>query len=244
MSTTANAPTPAPVPVQTSCFVLAQVVAKQAATQSLIAGFFGPPGTGKTFSLRYFCATSGFSTVYVTASPSPQRKEIFEELLLATTGQVPNVSTRELRRACEEVLADRQRVVVVDECQNLSWLWHAQLRSLHDHPDAKFALLLAGGTGAERTLKRDKQLWSRVRMRVRFEPLAGQELLNALHAFDPILAATDDDLLVLIDQRDCRGNLRDWTTILQLARPLVAKSHKKDRLTPSVARAVFTLRGV
>jgi DNA transposition AAA+ family ATPase len=230
--------------VHTRYFVLAQTVAREAAEQSLIAGFFGPAGTGKTHSLRYFCETSGFESVFVTAAPSPQRKEIFEEILLAITGQVPTESTRGLRRHCEELLAERQRVLVVDECQNLSWLWHAQLRNLHDHPEAKFALLLSGGFGAEKTLQRDQQLWSRVRMRVKFDKLTGQELLNTLHELDPLLAATDDDLLQQIDQRDCRGNLRDWTTILELSRRLVAGSAKKDRLTPQVVRAVFALRGV
>lgn len=241
---TLTVPQTAHATVQTKSFMLSQVIAKTALDQFSIAGFFGEPGTGKTHAMRHFCTHCDVETVFVTASPSPQAKEIYEEILLCTIGMVHCGSTRELRRLCAEVLAERPRVVVVDECQNLSALWHQQLRSLHDTPDAKFALLLAGGVNAERTLKRDPQLWSRVKMRVHFERLAGQELLDCLAQLHPVLANTDPELLENIDLRDCRGNLRDWVSVLELAIPMLPASRQPDRLTLKVVKAVFTLRGI
>ena len=229
--------------VGTPAFALAQTVARRALEQREIAGFFGDPGTGKTHALRHFQSTCSVETIYVTASPSPQLKEIFEEILLGAGYQPDDVSVRELRRDCQEVLAERPRALIIDECQNLSNLWHQQLRSLHDRPDANFALLLVGGTNAQRTLKRDPQLWSRIEMTVTFEPLCGDVLLQVLAAYHPVLAATDAALLAEIDARDCRGNFRKWRHVLNLALPLLPASSDPERLTPKVVRAVFTLRG-
>lgn len=233
-----------PATVRTKCFVLAQTVAKRAVELSAIAGLFGDPGTGKTHAARHFCATSPVEVVYVTSSPSPQLKEIYEELLFQTLGEMKKGSVRDLRRLCAEVLSERPRVVVIDECQHLSYLWHQQLRTLHDHPEAKFAMLLVGGTNAERTLKRDPQLWSRVKMRVRFEALEGDELLQALAEMHPVFANTDPQLLADIDRKSCRGNLREWATFLELALPLLRGARPHDRLSPKVVRGVFTYRGM
>lgn len=231
------------VTVPTPTFVLAQTVARRAVADAEIAGFFGEPGTGKTHALREFQANAGVETIYVTASPSPQAKEIFEEILLGAGYAPDDVSVRQLRRDCQEVLAERPRALIVDECQHLSYLWHQQLRSLHDHPSAKFALLLGGGSNVVRKLKGDPQLWSRIEMRVTFERLEGQVLLNTLAAYHPVLAKTDPTLLAEIDARDCRGNFRDWAHILQLALGLLPGSAHPDRLTDEVVRAVFALRG-
>jgi DNA transposition AAA+ family ATPase len=230
--------------VQTRYFALAQTVAQMALRQYALAGFFGEPGTGKTHAMRHFCAHCDVETVYVTASPSPQAKEIYEEILLGTVGEVRPGSARELRRLCAEVLSERPRVLVVDECQNLSALWHQQLRSLHDYPNARFALLLSGGVNAERTLQRDPQLWSRVKLRVEFARLEGAELLECLSKLHPALANTDPDLLGDIDLKDCRGNLRNWVSVLELALPMLPGSRHPDRLTPKEVRAVFSVRGI
>lgn len=230
--------------VLTPAFALAQTVARRAVADAEVAGFFGEPGTGKTHALRHFQSTTDVETIYVTTSPSPQLKEIFEEILLGAGCQPDRVSVRELRRDCQELLAEKPRALIIDESQHLSYLWHQQLRSLHDHPSSRFALLLVGGANAERTLKKDPQLWSRVEMRVTFERLQGQTLLNALAAYHPILANTDPELLAEIDAKDCGGNFRNWYHVLKLALPLLPATPHPDRLTEKVIRAVFTMRGI
>lgn len=231
--------------VATPSFTLAQTVAKLGADHRDIAGFFGDAGTGKTTALSYFAEQTDLETLYLTAEPSPQRKEVFEQILLAATGGYdPKMSARQLRRECNEVLAERPRVLVVDECQYLSVLWHQQLRSLHMDPAADFALFLAGGENAVKTLKRDSMLWTRIKLRVFFQPLAGDVLLTALAEFHPLLARTDPDLLVHIDNKHCNGNFRDWAYFVDLALPLAANSTTPGKLSPKVVRAVFALMGI
>jgi DNA transposition AAA+ family ATPase len=233
---------PLDVTVPTRSFKMAQTLAKSALETAEIAGFFGDPGTGKTHAIRYFCRTLPVPYIFITASPSPQRKEIFEEILLATLGPTAITGTAPvLRRLCEEVLAEERRVLVIDECQNLRTIWHQQLRSLHDHQGSQFALLMVGGMNASETLKRDQQLWSRIGMRMEFQPLKDQELLDTLHRLDPILANTDDELLARIDDKDCRGNLRNWTKVLGLARQFGTAG--MDRLDERLTRAIFAARG-
>jgi len=231
--------------VSTPSFTLAQTVATLAARQRDIAGFFGDAGTGKTTALSYFADNTDLESLYLTAEPSPQRKEVFEQILLAATGAYdPKMSARELRRACNEVLAERPRILIVDECQYLSVLWHQQLRSLHMDPNADFALFLAGGENTVKTLQRDSMLWTRIKLRVFFQPLKGDELLATLVEFHPLLTNTPSDLLLDVDAKHCGGNFRDWAYFVDLALPLAANTRTPDRLSPKVVRAVFALMGI
>jgi DNA transposition AAA+ family ATPase len=232
----------APATVPTKFYVQAQTNAKTALEQSKIAGFFGSPGTGKTTAIRDFCARCGVPSIYISAAVMPQRKEIYEEILLGSVGTFdPDATARELRRECEAVLAQSPWVVVVDECHNLRNMWHQQLRGLHDA--AEFCLLLVGTGDAAENLKRDGQLWSRVKLRMFFETLEGAELLNSLRAMHPVLANTDPGLIEEIDRRDCRGNLRDWGAVLDLALALLPNAGTQDRLSQRVVRAVLFQRG-
>ena len=80
-------------------------------------------------------------------------------------------------------------------------------------------------------------------MRVHFEPMRGQTLINTLAAYHPVLANTDEDLLYDIDAKDCVGNFRAWYHIVDLALPLLPATRHPDRLTPQVMKAVFAMRG-
>lgn len=231
--------------VATPSFTLAQTAARIASEKLDMAGFFGDAGTGKTTAIEYFMDHTDFECIYLVAEPSPQRKEIFEEILLKTTGGFDaTMSARQLRRACNEVLAERRRVLVMDECQHLSILWHRQLRTLHTHAEAQFALFLAGGENAVSTLKRDQMLWTRIKEKVYFQALTGDVLLASLAQFHPLLANTDPELLADIDAAHCDGNFREWANFVDLAIPLAANSRTPERLSLKVVQAVFALEGV
>lgn len=227
--------------VQTAAFRATQLVAQQACERGQVAGFFGEAGMGKTHALTNFVEHTDIDSVWITSTPSPGRKEIFEELLIEITGTCDSKrSARELRRDCLDQLSDRDLAVIVDEAQHLSSLWLQQLRSLHDHRDARWALLLVGGPGVARKLKSSPELWSRIALRVDFTPMEGDELLAALGAYHPVLANTDPDLLLDVDGRWCHGNWRNWHNFLENALPLLGKS---GHLTQRVVRAAAATYG-
>jgi DNA transposition AAA+ family ATPase len=230
-----------PTTVRTKFYVHAQTIARTALAESFIGGIFGEPGTGKTTAIKDFIASSGIPSVYIPTAVLPQRKEIYEEILLGTVGSyTAKATSRELRRECEEVLRASRWIVVIDECHNLRNLWHQQLRGLHDQ--GNFCLLLVGSSDAAENLKRDGQLWSRVKVSMRFDVLSGDELINTLRAMHPALANTDRSLLEEIDRRDCRGNLRNWSAILEIALPLLANTTTPDRLSQRVVAGVLLQR--
>lgn len=231
--------------IPTTAFQLAQSNAQAALNLGKVASFTGDPGTGKTHAVEYFIAHNAVDHAWITASPTPQRKEIFEELLIELTGGYENATASVLRRQLQALLADRHPfAIVVDEAQYLSTMWLQQLRNLHDRRDARWALLLVGGSGARRNLKRSPELWSRNTIRTTFEPLAGSALYTALAAYHPVLAHTDREILKTINDRDCRGNLRDWVSFLELALPMLPNTPTPDRLTEKVVRAVFARRDI
>lgn len=231
--------------VELPAFKLTQAIAPQAADQGAVAGFFGEPGTGKTYALDHYVRHSPLDHAWITASPSPTRREIFEELIYELEGVEATGSARQLRRDCEELLATTRRVVVVDEAQYLSVLWLKQLRGLHDSGRGRWALFLVGGIGTANTISKHDALSTRLGYRIDFNPLEGPELLAALNAYHPVFANTPDEILDAIDGRDgFGGNFRAWTTFLRNAQPLLAKSKTPDRLSTPVVKAVFTTMGI
>jgi DNA transposition AAA+ family ATPase len=229
------------VTVETDAFRLAQRACTQATATGSTALLYGAPGNGKTHAIEQFLASTDRPTVLITSSPSPTRKEIFEELLIELTGTVDDMSVTKLRRACIEVLNEVRPVVAVDEAQQLSVLWLQQVRSLHDQGRRTWPLMLIGTTGCVRRLKDHAALWSRISYRVEFAPLPTQRIVAALQRSHPLLANTPVDLLTKIDERHGRGNWRAWIELCRVAFPLVEASPHPDRLTLPVVRAALTL---
>lgn len=231
--------------VETTTFRLAQHVAAQAADQGAIAGFFGAPGTGKTHAVEHFVSSAGLDHAWITSSPRPTRKEIFEELIFEIDGTEATGSARQLRRDCLELLADTRTLVIVDEAQYLNVLWLQQLRTLHDAGRNRWPLFLVGGTSTSQTMGRHAELVSRLGYRVDFKPLSGTELHETLAAYHPVFAATSAEILDAIDRRDgFGGNLRAWATFLRNAQPLLAASTDPTKLTRKVVKAAFATMGI
>lgn len=203
----------------------------------------GDAGCGKTHAIEAFLRNTDRRHAFTTATPSPTRKEIFEELIIALTGSCDNMSTTRLRRQCNELLNDVRPIVAVDEAQHLSYLWLQQLRSLHDAGRNTWPLLLIGGVGCARTLQRSPELWSRTSMRVEFAPLQGEVLYATLALLHPVLANTDPELLRRIDERYARGNLRNWKTFCEVALLLIDVTATPDQLSTKLIKATFAKIG-
>lgn len=218
--------------------------ADAAYTNGSLAGFFGDAGTGKTYAVESWAERRKHPHGWVTASPNPGPKEIFEELIYTITGIVPTGTKVQLRRECLDLLCDDGPVVIIDEAQNLSYLWLRQLRDLHDRGEGRFAMFLVGGQGCSKRLKSDPMLWGRVTYRTWFDKLEGPVLAAALAAYHPLLANTDNKILTAIDRKaGFYGNLRQWSNFVLVAGPLADKA-KTTKLTEKVVRATFAKMGV
>lgn len=225
--------------VATTAFRKTQVLCRQTADLREIGLVSGEPGLGKSFAVGEFARGCGLDTVWLQLPPRPTPKEITVRLLdqLVGAGDTRDV----LYDLTEELVAAlaTPRLVVLDEAQNLNTVGLNQVRYLHDRPETDFAMLLVGGAGCEDTIRRDPQLDSRVARRVRFAPLVGDELTDALRAFHPLLAASDAALLHELDERYARGVFRRWARIVQVAAPLAREAGTPDRLTMRVANATL-----
>lgn len=209
-----------------------------------LAGFFGDAGTGKTYAVESWVEARNHPHGWVTASPTPSPKEIFEEIIHAITGIVPTGTKLELRRECQDLLSNQAPVVIIDEAQNLSALWLRQLRDLHDRGEGRFAMFLVGGQGCSKRLKDDPMLWGRVTYKTWFNKLEGPTLATALASYHPLLAKTDPRILAAIDRKaGFHGNLRGWVNFVLVSTPLAAKAGT-SRLTEKVVRATFAKMGI
>ena len=225
--------------VRTPAFRKTQALAAQAVELGEIAAFIGDPGLGKSFAVDHYVRHQPLEWVWLDMGPTPSPKEVVVRLLRATVGGCDSRDPMyELVDDLTPVLAATPRIVVIDEAQNLDTKGLNQIRQLHDHPDAAFTLFFLGGTGCERKLKGARELASRVSSWVRFTPLSNDELLDALAVWHPLLARADRRLLVKVNEKYAKGNLRDWARVLQKAIPLAA-SAGTDRLTVPVAKAAL-----
>lgn len=222
---------------------LAHSNATEALRTGAMAGFFGDAGTGKTHALETWLDRHHPHHAFITASPSPGKKEIFEEIIYALTGAIPTGTAVQLRRECEALLWDQQPLLIIDEAQHLTHLWLRQLRGLYDHGQGRNSIFLIGGQGCADRLKSDPMLWRRVSIRTYFRPLTGAELVSALQQYHPLLANTPAELLTGLDHRaGFDGNLREWAYFVLYAEPM-AKRQRDPKLTAKVARAALARMG-
>jgi DNA transposition AAA+ family ATPase len=147
-----------------------------------------------------------------------------------------------------ELLADhrgrdgRERLVVVDEAQQLNRECIEFLRYLHDHRLTRFGLLLVGGDGAWQVLAREPMLRSRIYRRVVCAPLSSEQVCVLLPRYHPIYAAADAELLLFVDDHFAHGNLRDWAAFTATAVEL-CRAAGADRVDEQIARNAFALHG-
>ena len=138
-----------------------------------IGAIYGPAGVGKTFAVDQALADlperNWTRTTFRSRPTTPYlRHELYTTLGLGSA--VPN-SPVETDRILKATLAERFRLVVIDEAQWLNRECLEYLRYLHDDPHTKFALLLVGGAGCWEVLRREPMLSSRLYEHLRFSPL-------------------------------------------------------------------------
>lgn len=225
--------------VQTPAFRKTQALAAQAVGLREMAAFIGDPGLGKTFAVDHFVRSQPLEWVWLDMGPTPRPKEVVVRLLRALAGGCDSRDPiYDLMDDLIPVLAATPRIIVIDEAQNLDTKGLNQIRQLHDHHAADFALFLLGGAGCEAKLKSARELASRVSSWVHFKPLEGEDLFGALSAWHPLFARSDHRLLARIDEKYAKGNMRNWARMLQKCIPLAAAAGV-DRVTVPLAKAAL-----
>jgi len=201
----------------------------------------GPAGSGKTFAAALAAARHSVDCCWVQFPSRPTMLHVARRLLTALTGTAPGRANRfDLSDELLEVLASRDRLVVVDEAQ---WLYREcieYLRHLHDEPSTRFALLLVGGDGCWEVLSREPMLRSRIYRRVRFGAMSPQTVLAVIPNYHAIYHDVAPELLLRIDDRYAHGSFREWASFTHGAHALC--NEQGSDLTEEIADAILELQ--
>ena len=221
-------------------------------TRQAMGAVHGPAGLGKTFAVEQALARrrGQVAACWVSFPSRPTMRLVAATLLAELTGDAPARRRDRFALSAEllEQLADhrgrdgRERLVVVDEAQQLNRECIEFLRYLHDHRLTRFALLLVGGDGTWQVLSREPMLRSRIYRRVVCEPLSGGQVCALLPRYHPIYATASADLLLFVDDHFAHGNLRDWASFTATAVDL-CQATGADRLDEQITRNAFALHG-
>jgi hypothetical protein len=177
--------------------------------------FDGPVGTGKTTTAEWVASQQQAPTINLVMPPRPLKLTALRKIVRALSGDNYGSSGDALEDAAIELLKDWGGLLIVDEVQTIGGQGISELRYIHDVTRESFGLLLVGN-GVEAAIRTQPALDDRVLVRARFQRLTGDDLLTVLHDLDPRLKRTATGILGRLDQRHCRGRLRDWSQILLL----------------------------
>jgi type II secretory pathway predicted ATPase ExeA len=228
-----------------------QAVADLVRTQAMGA-VHGPAGLGKTFAVEQALdrRAGEVAACWVSFPSRPTMRLVAATLVHELTGVAPARRDRFVLTAeLLEELADhrgrdpRERLLVVDEAQQLNRECIEFLRYLHDHRLTRFGLLLVGGNGAWQVLAREPMLCSRIYRRVVFRPLTGEQVCALMPRFHPVYArAAAAEVLLFIDDHFAHGNLRDWAAFTDTAVQL-CQAAGRNQVDEAIARNAFALHG-
>ena len=196
--------------VPTTKFALAQHAMKTALDDGDIAVLSGPPGCGKTFAVEHFLAglDDGAAT-YLEMPPRPAPKEVAVRLYKALSGKTPHGEQYVLTEDLVDWLHGTGHLLVIDEAHNLGERGLQYARYLHNRGKGTWSLVLVGSR-IDTTVKSAPELKSRSGALVRFDALAGRELMAALRDYHPLLRASDPKQLRYVDEQWGHGVFRSW----------------------------------
>jgi hypothetical protein len=202
----------------------------------------GPAGLGKTFAVSYALESFVGDFVRLTFDTGATPKLVGDRLMRKITGRGPGRSHSLTQEQLLEVLAEKPRLIVIGEAQNLNKSCFETLRYLHDNDDTTFALLFDGGDGAWDVLKKERMLRSRIDTRIAVMPLEPEDVVDLLPNYHPIYVGSDPELLLAVDKALARGRLREWAKFTHTASRLCAAGNI-TRLNREIAEAAITQIG-
>jgi hypothetical protein len=186
----------------------------------------GDAGLGKTFAVEdaMLTSTQMAEACWTSVGSRLTLRQLTLDLLGLLTRRQFDTTRHKATYELIEILAERPRLLILDESQRLSSDGIELLRHLHDHPATQFALLLVGGNGCWEVLSREPMLRSRIYRRIHFQPLSPQQVLEVLPGYHPLYAQTDPDLLSLVDESYAHGNWRAWASFTRTALELATQT--------------------
>ena len=226
--------------LETDQLLLARRAVRDAADHNAMAVVHGEAGLGKTFAVEIALDQVERPVVWTTFPSRPTPRLIAATLLELLTGRPTRLDRFRAIARLVELLAERDRLLVIDESQLLSGDCIELLRYIHDQPTTRFALVLIGGNGTWRVLSAEPMLASRVFRRVRFQPLTRTDIVKRLPGYHPLYQTVDPELIAWIDDVFAHGNLRHWAAFT-LSATAVAQEAGRPGLNEQIARNVFAL---
>jgi hypothetical protein len=188
-----------------------------------MGAIYGPAGVGKTFAVDQALADQPEgrwtrSTFRSRPTTRYLRHELYTDLGLGPA--VPN-SPVETDRILRAALAERVRLLVIDEAQWLNREVLEYLRYLHDDP------------------RREPMLSSRLYEHLRFSPLKHAEVLKVIPVYHAIYAGVPAALISRVNAEFARGNFREWAKFTDHARRFIGRTDRQV-LDEEVARNVLS----
>lgn len=218
----------------------ASIAFRLALQQKAIMLLDGPPGTGKSTTaavLSEQAAADDVPCVYVAIPERPSPTELLRVLIEAISGTPGQGSKHDMENETRALLQDHGGLIVVDEVQNLRRSGLQELRYLHDDSQTNIAMLICGWQ-ADKVIREQSDLNSRVRYRTAFQKLRRTEVIDVVRQIDPRLQDTDEDTLLMVDDIYADGVLRNWNSFAEAARHLLPDG---GGLNPATARSVIAI---
>ncbi|MCX4474859.1 ATP-binding protein [Streptomyces cellulosae] len=187
----------------------------------------GDAGVGKTFAVHAAARRLGDGGQLVPlefrAQPAPADLRTALHRALALPGEAPadpGAADTLIRHA----LADRPRIVVVEDAHRLSASCMEYLRFLHDGAPGGLCVVLIAARRGERRLRAQRMLATRTAGWLGLQPLTRVQIPLALPALHPVWQGVDPGDLMALDARLAGGALRRWAVITHHTRQVMARA--------------------
>jgi DNA transposition AAA+ family ATPase len=227
--------------IHTKSFLRAQRCVTDCATARSIGVVHGVAGLGKTFTVEAAAAKAEISAEWFVFARRPSHTQLVKTLYQQLTGVEPHGELYKLQNDLRDVLAERPRMLVVDEAQQLTADAFELLRFLHDDPSSDFALILVGGNGCWKVISRYPMLLSRVYRVVAMRRLDEEEVLDVLPRYHTIHQSVSPEVLLMVDEQFARGNFRLWASFTRTVSELCASQQRESYDEPLALAALSLL---
>ncbi|MFE4775976.1 AAA family ATPase [Streptomyces sp. NPDC056713] len=148
---------------------------------------------------------------------------------------------RTIERFIRKTLAKQPLTLVFDEAQGLSNHVLEYIRALWDDPTNHLSVVLVGSNTFYRRLRRLGAFGNRITVWQPYTPLRPDEVVDTMPGYHPLLADTDPQDLLWLDDTACHGNFRNWTQFTYHLQLIVDDDQRPETgFSRKLAREILT----